>query len=149
MQPVMRRRMAQRQVHLSLLQINPSHGFSFPLQSSTQYSSGSVRNCVGKVFMRECKLQLLLTQPETCFNHCSEVPPANGSTELSSPRRSVPTDAALRRLHVHNARDLASACSNIAPGKRGFIAPNALVSSTSCVVLLRLVFIYLGVLLKT
>ena len=68
--------------------------------------------------MRSCSLQLLLTRPETCSNYCSEVPPANGSAELSSPRRSVPTDAALWRLHVHNARDLASACGSIAPGKR-------------------------------
>lgn len=120
MQPVMWRRMAQRQVHLSLLQFNPSPGFSFSLQSSSRYS-GSRRKSVCKVLLRKCKLfSCYVTQPETCAINCSEVPPTNGSTELSSPRRSVPTDAALRRLHVHNARDLASACGNIAPGKRGF-----------------------------
>ena len=119
MQPVMRHRIAQRQVQLLQLQINPSPGFPFSLQSSSSVQWQQQKLCLQGP-QEQVRFQLLLTQPKTCFIHCPEVPPANGSTELSSPRRSVPTDAALRRLHVHNARDLASACGNIAPGKRGF-----------------------------
>ncbi|KAK9828033.1 hypothetical protein WJX81_003552 [Elliptochloris bilobata] len=50
--------------------------------------------------------------------------------------RSVPTDAALRRLHVNNARDLASACSTIAPG-RVFRCANPLSASEGDIALLR------------
>ena len=67
--------------------------------------------------MHECNHRLLLTWPETITTKRSGVSGASGVAELGLPRRSVSTDAALQRLHVHNARDLASACGNIAPGK--------------------------------